>query len=113
MSLISDVLGAATSYYDYRSARDFMPPVQAQPALFGQDQFGVDGGSLRVGAPDACGSGCDAPRYLTYDCKTGEYKKRRRRRRRGLTKGQMQDLQFVSTLPNTQNVKSYLSTMGR
>lgn len=43
-----------------------------------------------------CGTGCDAPRYLTYDCKTGEFKKRRRRRRRRLLTSQ--DIADLSAL---------------
>ena len=115
MSIISDIAGAASAYYNYRSARDFAPPPAQIPALFGQnDQIGLDGG-LRVGSPSACGDGsCGSPRYLTYDCKTGEYKPRRRRRRRkALTKSDMMDLEFVSSLPNTANVKAFLSRLGR
>jgi len=28
-----------------------------------------------------CGTGCNAPRYLTYDCRTGQFSPKRRRRR--------------------------------
>ncbi len=46
-----------------------------------------------------CGTGCDAPRYLLYDCKTGEFKaRRRRRRRRLLTNQDIADLNSVAAL---------------
>lgn len=114
MSIISDLAGVASRYYEYRAARDFMPP-QVNTFLGGNDQVGVGSDGLRLGAPAACGTGeCGSPRYLTYDCKTGEYKPRRRRRRRkALTKSDMMDLEFVSSLPNTANVKAFLSRLGR
>lgn len=70
---------------------------------------GGGGGGMTV-APD-CGDGsCGSPRYLTYDCKTGEYRRKRRRRRRSmLTKGDMTDLQFIGGLKNNDNVKMALA----
>jgi len=49
------------------------------------------GGAMANGA--ACGTGCNSPRYLTYDCRTGQFtQKRRRRRRRLLTSQDIGDL---------------------
>jgi len=43
-----------------------------------------------------CGTGCNAPRYLTYDCKTGTFSpKRRRRRGRLLTSSDQHDLGVI------------------
>lgn len=115
MSLISDVLGAAGQYFDYRAARDFAPPPVPRVIMANNPLIPdfIEGNMPGSGVA-SCGTGCDAPRYLTYDCKTGEFKKRRRRRRRtGMTKSQMNDVQFVAGLPNNQNVRQYLATMNK
>lgn len=58
----------------------------------------------------SCGTGCDSPRYLTYDCRTGEFKKKRRRRRRAmLTLSDKDTLTFISSLSSNANVKSALA----
>ena len=60
----------------------------------------------------SCGTGCDSPRYMKYDCKTGELKPiRRRRRRPTLTPTQMAQLQQIGTLKNTDLVKTAIANM--
>lgn len=100
-------------------------PLYQAPVITGAPQTGANtpasdipatvysGGSMADGA--TCGTGCDAPRYLTYDCKTGEFKKKRRRRRKAmLTLGDRDTLNFIASLPNNANVKSALANrIGR
>lgn len=74
---------------------------QATVNVGGPSGISVDTGSGggKMAANGECGTGCDAPRYLLYDCKTGEFKpRRRRRRRRLLTNQDIADLNSVAAL---------------
>jgi len=59
---------------------------------------GGGAGSVAMNSNELCGTPatCGTPRYLTYDCKTGEFKvRRRRRRRRLLTNQDIADLNSI------------------
>lgn len=129
MSWFSELASDAYAAYDQAAWGGLLPggtPLgggQIQGPLYNQTPVVIDQGSsggvvaatnnpgvTRMAEGAYCGTGCDSPRFLTYDCKTGEFKKKRRRRRKAmLTKSDLGDLAFIATLPTNANVKQALA----
>ena len=106
----SDIFGAignvATSYINAR----YSQPRQQQP-IYVDNPFIPNQLESLYDPGVAAKQDCPTPRYLTYDTRTGEYSVRRRRRRRKmLTASDVADLQIISTLPNSANVRAALAT---
>lgn len=122
MPTFSDViLQGATGYFNakYGGITPVNVGVGMQPAsanvlsVLGSTPVGyVDDFQAATGQrADLCEAGCNSPRYLTYDCRTGEFKKKRRRRRRSmLTMSDRDTLTFISGLSSNANVKAALSS---
>lgn len=120
MPTISDiVLAGVKGYTDYRVAKTQRTPMYTNVPYHAAQPMQVDNPFIPnmiegtvIGDVAACGDGsCGSPRYLTYDCKTGEFRKKRRRRRRPmLTASDMVQLNQIAGLPNNQNVRTALAS---
>jgi hypothetical protein len=120
MPTISDIVMAGVrGYTDYRVAKTQRTPLYSGIRYDANDPTRVDNPFIPnmiegtvLGDVPSCGDGsCGSPRYLTYDCKTGEFRKKRRRRRRPmLTATDMVQLNQVAGLPNNQNVRTALAS---
>lgn len=106
MTAITDLIGnLGTQYIQSRFQQPQVIQVDNPFIPNFLEQY-VDPSVNAPAAADACYKG----RYLIYDTKTGEYRPRRRRRRRAmLTKSDIADLSFISTLPNNANTKTALA----
>lgn len=128
MDVVSDILStvgsAAGDYFKYKYGAAALAP---RTPTYVSSSPGVNVGGYRV-EPDipgidvtklqpevsgmSCGTGCDSPRYMKYDCRTGELKPiKRRRRRPTLTPTQMAQLTQIGTFKNNDMVRTALAQM--